>query len=204
MDSFFRQEGRIMQVLSTLADLVLLNLLTILCSLPIFTLGAAVTALYDSIGHLQQGDGGLFSGYFQAFRANFRQSALAWLVLLSILAAILYALMHLLSAGTSGSFVPVLLFLLAVWSMVLAWTFPIQAQFSPPAFHTLAYAFVCAIKFLPRTICMAALNVLPAALYLLLPKITVQFGFIWVLVYFSAAAYAVRKLIPDLSSVIPQ
>lgn len=49
MDQFFHSEGKIMQFLSTLADLVMLNLLTILCSLPIFTLGAAVTALYDAM-----------------------------------------------------------------------------------------------------------------------------------------------------------
>ena len=35
MDQFFHSEGKIMQALSTLADLVMLNLLTILCSLPI-------------------------------------------------------------------------------------------------------------------------------------------------------------------------
>ena len=204
MDPFFHSEGRIMQALSTLADLVMLNLLTILCSLPVFTLGAAVTALYDAIGRMQQGDGSSCSGYFRAFRAHFRQSTLLWLVLFSALSAILYGLTCLLSAGTASSLVMVMLFMLAVWSMVLAWAFPIQAQFSRNAFHTLAYAFVCAVKYLPRTICMTILNMLPVAVYLLNSNIAMRFGFLWVLVYFSAAAYGNRKLIPDLSSVIPQ
>ena len=204
MDQFFHSEGKIMQFLSTLADLVMLNLLTILCSLPIFTLGAAVTALYDAIGHLQQGDGSLYSGYFQAFRAHFRQSTLLWLVCFSALSAILYGLTYLLSGSTASSLVMVMLFMLAVWSMVLAWAFPIQAQFSRNAFHTLAYAFVCAVKYLPRTVCMTILNMLPVAVYLLNNNIALQFGFLWVLVYFSAAAYGNRKLIPDLSSMIPQ
>lgn len=204
MDQFFHSEGKIMQALSTLADLVMLNLLTILCSLPIFTLGAAVTALYDAIGRLQQGDGSLCSGYFRAFRTHFRQSTLLWLVLFSALSAILYGLAYLLCGSTASSLVMVMLFMLAVWSMVLAWAFPIQAQFSHNAFHTLAYAFVCALKYLPRTICMVILNMLPVAIYLLNDNIAMQFGFIWVLVYFSAAAYGNRKLMPDLSSVIPQ
>ena len=204
MDQFFHSDGRIMQALSTLADLVMLNLLTILCSLPVFTLGAAVTALYDAIGRTQQGDGSSCSGYFRAFRAHFRQSTLLWLVLFSALSAILYGLTCLLSAGTASSLVMVMLFMLAVWSMVLAWAFPRQAQFSRNAFHTLAYAFVCAVKYLPRTICMTILNMLPVAVYLLNSNIAMRFGFLWVLVYFSAAAYGNRKLIPDLSSVIPQ
>lgn len=204
MDQFFHSEGRIMQTLSTLADLVMLNLLTILCSLPVFTLGAAVTALYDAVGNMQQGDGSSCSGYFRAFRTHFRQSTLLWLVLFSALSAILYGLTCLLSAGTASSLVMVMLFMLAVWSMVLAWAFPIQARFSRNAFHTLAYAFVCAVKYLPRTVCMTILNMLPVAVWLLNNNIALRFGFIWVLVYFSAAAYGNRKLMPNLSSVVPQ
>lgn len=201
MDQFFHSEGRIMQALSTLADLVMLNLLTVLCSLPVFTLGAAVTALYDAIGRVQQGDGSSCSGYFRAFRTHFRQSTLLWLVLFSTLSAILYGLTCLLSAGTPSSLVMVLLFMLAVWSMVLAWAFPIQAQFSHNALHTLAYAFVCAVKYLPRTICMTILNMLPAAVCLWNYNIALRFGFIWVLVYFSAAAYVNQKLMPDLGKL---
>lgn len=204
MDQLFHSEGKIMQALSPLADLVMLNLLTILCSLPVFTLGAAVTALYDAIGRVQQGDGSSCSGYFRAFRAHFRQSTLLWLVLFSALSAILYGLTCLLSAGTASSLVMVMLFMLAVWSMVLAWAFPIQARFSRNAFHTLAYAFVCAVKYLPRTVCMTILNMLPLAVWLLNSSIAMRFGFIWVLVYFSAAAYGNRKLMPNLSSVVPQ
>ena len=51
---------------------------------------------------------------------------------------------------------------------------------------------------------MVILNMLPAAICLLNYNIALQFGFLWVLVYFSAAAYGNRKLIPDLSSMIPQ
>ena len=204
MDQFFHSEGRIMQTLSTLADLVMLNLLTILCSLPVFTLGAAVTALYDAVGNMQQGDGSSCSGYFRAFRTHFRQSTLLWLVLFSALSAILYGLTCLLSAGTASSLVMVMLFMLAVWSMVLAWAFPIQARFSRNAFHTLAYAFVCTVKYLPRPVCMTILNMLPVAVWLLNNNIALRFGFIWVLVYFSAAAYGNRKLMPNLSSVVPQ
>ncbi|MDD5921287.1 MAG: YesL family protein [Oscillospiraceae bacterium] len=203
MDHFFNSEGKIMQALSTLADLVLLNLITIACSLPVFTLGAAVTALYDAIDHLQREEGNLFSCYFRAFRAQFRQATLLWLVLFSALAALLYGLTRLLT-GSGGSLVMVPLFLLAVWSMVLSWAFLLQAQFSRTAFHTLAYAFVCAVRFLPRTLCMTVLNLLPLAIHLTYPNLAMRFGFLWVLVYFSLAAYCNRKLLPELSGVIPQ
>ena len=38
-------ENPVMRALSTTADLIMLNLLTILCCLPVVTVGAALTAL---------------------------------------------------------------------------------------------------------------------------------------------------------------
>ena len=44
--NFFSYESKPMQILMLLGDLIILNLLFILCSLPVFTIGAAQAGLY--------------------------------------------------------------------------------------------------------------------------------------------------------------
>ena len=45
----FRYQGGLWRVLNTLTDIMALSVLWLLCSLPVLTLGAATTALYDSV-----------------------------------------------------------------------------------------------------------------------------------------------------------
>ena len=73
-----------------LADIVILNLLTLVCSLPIITAGAAAAALNDAcIRLVRMEDGELGRDYFRAFRANFKNGTLAWLLFL-VCAVLLY------------------------------------------------------------------------------------------------------------------
>ena len=78
----FSLNSPLMQKLSLLYDLIILNLLTIFCSLPVVTMGAAISALYDGVWRLRNHEGTLLRNYFQAFRSNFKQATLLFLPLL--------------------------------------------------------------------------------------------------------------------------
>ena len=78
----FNPDSPLMQFLTRLADLVILNILWILFSLPIVTLGASTTALYRSVLTLIDGGGSsTVLLFWNAFRSNFKQSTLLFLVL---------------------------------------------------------------------------------------------------------------------------
>ena len=47
MKNFFKMEGKFFNILSKIADLLWLNLLTILCCVPVITAGASITAMYS-------------------------------------------------------------------------------------------------------------------------------------------------------------
>ena len=49
-------ENPVMRALSTTADLIMLNLLTILCCLPVVTVGAALTALNTAAIKIVRGE----------------------------------------------------------------------------------------------------------------------------------------------------
>lgn len=71
--------------LNKMTDLLLLNLLYLVCCLPIVTIGAATTALYYvSIVSIRSGDGYVIRRFLDSFRKNFKQATIIWLVLLCI------------------------------------------------------------------------------------------------------------------------
>ena len=47
MSSFFSMDSPVMRFLSRVCDLIILNLLAIVCSIPIVTIGASITAMFS-------------------------------------------------------------------------------------------------------------------------------------------------------------
>jgi len=81
MAGLLSPEGKVSSVLSTLGDLFILNVLTILCSLPIFTFGAAFSSMYQIVLKIvKKEEGHIVPAYFAAFRENFRKSTIIWLI----------------------------------------------------------------------------------------------------------------------------
>ena len=96
---FFSYDSRFSQILLRIAQCCYLNLLWLICSLPVFTAGAATTALYHvTLKMVKDEDGALTGLFFRAFRENFRQATVLWLLLLAVGAALAgdgYILYHL-------------------------------------------------------------------------------------------------------------
>ena len=46
MSSFFNMDSPVMRFLSRLCDLMILNILCLICCIPIVTIGASITSLY--------------------------------------------------------------------------------------------------------------------------------------------------------------
>ena len=69
-------DGPVSRLLSALFDLVMINLLLIVCSLPLFTAGAAACGAFMAVRSvLQDGRSSAVGTFFSGFRENFRQAA---------------------------------------------------------------------------------------------------------------------------------
>lgn len=198
METFFSPDSKIMQAMNRMADLVLLNLLFLLTCLPVFTVGAANTALYTVCFRMDTPrEEGLFSTYFRAFRRNFLQSSLLFLILALLTAAsavngILFVSLGG-GAGLAGILLSVLLLLLTAFTA--GYAYPLQSRFSDSVGSTLKNALLLSIAHLPRTLILTALNLLPWILFFLNFYAFIQLGFVWVFVYFSVAAYCCSRLL---------
>ena len=83
MSNFFNMDNGLFRALGKLADLMLLNILFLVCSLPIFTIGASFTAMYYVTLKLAENEEGYIArGFWKSFKQNFKQATIIWLILL--------------------------------------------------------------------------------------------------------------------------
>ena len=78
-------DSKFARIMQHLAESCMLNCVWFLCCVPVFTIGAATTALYTvTISIAEQREGDILQQYFRAFRSNFKQATILWLILLVV------------------------------------------------------------------------------------------------------------------------
>ena len=87
--NILKPDSPVMDFISTVADLIILNLLFIICSIPIVTFGAAYSAkYYVAMKKVRGEETGTIVPFFKAFKRNFKQSTIVWAVMLAAYALI--------------------------------------------------------------------------------------------------------------------
>lgn len=193
----FAADGKLAGFLNCLGNLIVLNILTILCSLPIVTAGASMTALYTMVMRMaRKEEGSLIKGYFQAFRDNFGQATVLWIIFGGLIAFMTFDIWLLRAvSGTFGTVYRVLLFMIIlVFAMVLIHIFAVLARFDNTIKNTAKNALLFCVGKLPQAVLMLVLTVIPAVL------LTVSFRFISVdfLIGISGPAYLAAFYFADL------
>lgn len=128
----FAPDGKLAGFLNALGNLIVLNILTLICSIPIFTFGASMTALYTMVMRMaRKEDGKIISEYFKAFKANFKQATILWLIFGGLIGFMTFDIWLLRSiTGTFGTVYRVILFvIILIFAMVLIHIFAVLARF---------------------------------------------------------------------------
>ncbi|MCM1100992.1 MAG: DUF624 domain-containing protein [Acetatifactor muris] len=157
-------DGPLIQFLSKMADLMWLNILTMICCIPIFTAGASLTALhYMVLKMVRDEEGYITRGFFKAFKENFKQSTIIWCIFLAVGAVLAadYRIMTNSDVALNGVVRMLILFFIAMTLFTLVYVFPVQAKFSNTVKRTIWNAFVLSVVQFPKTILMMALYALP-------------------------------------------
>lgn len=192
MRFLFDLESPVMRFLSRLADIMILNVVFLLTCIPIFTIGAAVTALYDVVFRMDTDrEGKLLATYFRSFRGNFKPAAAIWLVLLLFGAATVVNMAHLSEIGGIFGYILVAatMLILVVLVMICSYAFPLLSQFDNSAKGTARNAFLLSVAYLPRTAVILVINCFPWVLMVVNLYTFAQLSLLWLFLYFSAAAY---------------
>lgn len=203
MSRLFNTDSPVFSKLSTLADLVLLNLLTILCSLPVITAGASITALYYTMDKLRKSESNLYRSFFKSFKENFKQATILWVVLLIVGALIcvcilLYNYLNypiLLACSLLGLF---------IWGAVVSWVFPLLSRFYSTTFGALRNAVLFGTSYFLLSVTMTLVNLVPLAVFLFIPNIFIYLSPLWLFIWFSFAAYCNTALLKAPFSTITE
>ena len=90
MGRFFNMDNKFFVFMGKIADLCMLNLLCIICCIPIVTAGASLTALYYvTMKMVRNEEAYIFRSFFRSFKQNFKQATVINIIMLAA-AALLY------------------------------------------------------------------------------------------------------------------
>lgn len=186
-------DSPLMRFLTKIADLMVLNILFCVTSIPLITIGASWTALYSvTLKMVRDEEGSVSRSYFRSFRQNFRQATLLWLGVLVVLALLVLDIRVLngMAEGTAPGLLRVGVEILALLGiMVLQYLFPSLARFEASLADTLKNACMMALAHLPKTALMTA-AVVGAVWITLINNTTIAIGLmVWPLIGFSLMAF---------------
>lgn len=157
LERIFDPENGFWTLISKLYKVCALSILWFICSIPIFTFGAATAAFYDFTLHLVvDQEGNLLKSFGKAFVSNFRKATISWLLLLGagvILAVDAWLCFHnLVSTVVAIPLLAMLAFVLLLWILVFCYLFPVQARYELKLSHLFRNSLLMAIAYFPFTI----------------------------------------------------
>lgn len=179
----FSLDSPLMVFLGKMADLMWLNILTLICCIPIVTAGAAFTALhYMSLKIVRNEECYITKGFFKSFKQNFKQATIIWLIML--LAIMIIAADYYIILKTELELhIVIKVVVLAATSLMLftmMYVFPVLSKFDNTIKNTIKNAFAISIAQFPKTILMIIACGLPIAVMFLsyeLFPVVLLFGF---------------------------
>ena len=157
MEKFFDSENPVMRFLSRLVDLVILNVITLLYSLPLITAGGALTAMNYVLLHLVRKDETYLIRMFRkSFRENFKQGIPEGILVIAA-AIVTYTDMWALhgSESRAATLMMIVITIIAMFlSVTFVYMFALQSRYENTVRGTIINAFKLAVANLPRTVMM--------------------------------------------------
>ena len=150
-------DSKFMRAWSNLVDGVWINILMLVTSIPIITIGAALTAGHDAC---RRSIKGVTSNYFKSFKTNFIKATLLWLPFLVALIALVWSWIVL-------QITPLLIIKFALtilWLIGFEWVFALQARFENTVAGTLKNAFIFGISHIAMTVALVIVDAVFVAL----------------------------------------
>ena len=158
-----------MVALTKMADLMWINILTLVLCFPIITIGAALTAKdYMCYKLLKNEDTGTTKGFFRSFRQNFKQATIIWLIMLVVIVLGIFDVFFALGLEGEGTQIVravmfAFLFFIYIGCIMI---FPVLARFDNTIKGTIKSGLHMTVAILPKAILMGILYLIPVAILL--------------------------------------
>lgn len=157
LNRIFNVENKFWLFANKMADVVILELVWLITSLPLITVGAASAAFWHMLLQMAEDqEGRLLQGYFRAFRRNFRLGTKLWLLQLGI--GLLFGVDILFCIRGNKGWPAFLLGVFAVlalfWMLASAFLYPLAGRFDFTFRKIISNSFFLALRHLPHAFCI--------------------------------------------------
>lgn len=193
MGRIFNIDGPLMSGLNKVANLMILNFCFIISCIPLVTIGAGFTALYTvNLKMVRNEESYIFRSFWKAFKDNFVQGTIAWLVCLVVgyIFYIDFRLANLMSSQMSTFFRIALFMILFIFVMLVLYLFPYIARFKDKLRVCIKNAFLISVANVGYSLIMLVL--LGACLFITFYDLRtlMLLGMIWFLIGFALISFA--------------
>ena len=157
LQKLFSNDNLFWRVMGILGDIFLLNILWIITSIPIITIGASSTAVYYALFKIKKNEGdGTIRMFFRSFRQNFVEASIIWIGTLLIITLLCFDYYFFMQSGFPlpllGTIARIVLIAVALVLIILVlYVWPVLSRFDNDIIHTLRFAINIAIANLPKT-----------------------------------------------------
>lgn len=196
MRKFFDLNSPMMRMLSNLCDWILLNILTVVFSLPIITVGAATTAMYYCVGKQRRGEDNVFRDFWHGFKSNFWQSTGLWLLILVVTYVLGVSITTCFTFDVPGFKMIgyIVIAVAVVMAMIASWAFPLLSRFENTVMETIRNAFICVLTNFFRSLLMVIVLALPTVMLIWSgPQIVIYLVVIWYALAANFNMWLIRK-----------
>lgn len=210
MSNLFNPDNKFFTFMGRVADLMILNILCIICCLPVVTAGASITAMYYmTLKMARNEESYIVKGFFHSFRENLKQGIIVHLIMLVVGIILLFDLYFTRNMEGQGTFYKVLSYIfmvaLAVYLMVFTYIYPILSKFYNTVKNTFRNALLMSIRHLPYTILMLVITAAPVILMLTVAKAFPMVLMFYFLMGFAVVCYLHSKfLVKIFDNYIPK
>lgn len=160
-------DGRFMEILNGIGELIMLSVVFLICCIPIVTIGPAITSLYYAvIKSVRRGRGTPLGEFFSSMKRTMGQGILITVEIIVVGAALYLgyrqavAMNEAAAAGLAAHdgkvFATIYIILAILLAAMTVYMFPILSRFTMKTVNMWKLAFVMGIRFLPVTAAVIA------------------------------------------------
>lgn len=198
MNNFFNMDNKFFVFMGRVADLMILNILCIICCLPIVTAGASITAMYYvTLKMARNEESYIVKGFFHSFRDNLKQATIIHVIMVVLGGLLAFDLYFSRIMQSAGGFYKALtcIFVLgiSIYLLILTYIYPVLAKFYNSIKNTFRNALLMAIRHLPYTILMLVITAAPVVLMFVVPK-----SFSFLMLFYFLMGFAVISFLHSL------
>ena len=155
----FRVDSPLYKFISRLVDVLVLNFWLVICSIPILTAGASITAAYSvCMKMVKEEEGYITKSFFKAFKENWKQGTILWFISL-VCMYLVYLDFQVFHAYEDG---PILLCMIGILAGIifffsLLYTFPQAARYQNTIKQMMKNSQQITIRYFGKTLFLLAI-----------------------------------------------